>query len=74
MKILTKKEYQRLKDIERKYEYITGQIFTIYIGGRSRRYRLMQLPKEELVKMIFDLGNELNKIHKKLLKGDDKNA
>lgn len=70
MKILTKKEYQKLKDIEKKYEYITGQIFTIYISGRSRKYRLMQLPKEELVKMIFDLGNELNKIHKKNLNGD----
>lgn len=61
MKILSKKEYKRLKDIENKYYHLTGQMFTIYIGGRSRRARLMLMSKEELVRIIFNMNSELRK-------------
>lgn len=62
LKIISKKEYQELKDIREKYEYLTGQMFTYCVGGRSRTARLMQLKKEELVHIIFDLVNEYNKL------------
>lgn len=65
MKILSSKRYKELLDIEEKYKYFKGEMFTIYIGGRSRRARLLQLPKEELVKMIFDLNNNKKKLESK---------
>lgn len=71
MKILSNKRYKELLDIEEKYKYLNGEMFTIYIGGRSRRARLLQLSKEELVKMIFDLNNDRLQLKKCLeSKGD----
>lgn len=55
MKILSKKEYNRLKDIESKYNHFTGKEFTIYVGGRTLKARLMQLSKEELIHIILGL-------------------
>lgn len=68
LKIITKKEYNELKKIQQKYGYFTGQYFTIYVSGRSRRQCLMQLPKEELVRIIYVLSNDNKKIFKKLEK------
>lgn len=66
LKIITKKEYNELKEIQSKYNHFTGQEFTIYVGGRSKHYRLMQLPKEELVRIIYVLSNENKKLCKKI--------
>ena len=66
MKILSNKRYKELLDVEEKYKYLKGELFTIYIGGRSRRVRLLQLPKEELVKIIFDLNNDRLQLKKNL--------
>ena len=66
MKILSTKRYEELLDIEEKYKYLKGETFTIYIGGRSKRVRLLQLTKEELVKIIFDLHNDKLQLKKHL--------
>ncbi len=66
MKILSTKRYKKLLDVEEKYKYLKGEMFTIHIGGRSRRVRLLQLPKEELVKIIFDLHNDRLQLKKHL--------
>lgn len=66
MKILSNKRYKELLDVEEKYKYLKGELFTIYIGGRSKRARLLQLPKEELVKIIFDLHNDRLQLKKHL--------
>lgn len=66
MKILSNKRYKELLDIEEKYEYLNGKMFTFAVGGRSRRARLLQLPKEELVRIIFDLLNDITKQKKSL--------
>ena len=58
MKIIKTKRYKELIDIEEKYKYLNGKMFTLAVGGRSRRVRLLQLSKEELVKIIFDLHND----------------
>lgn len=58
MKILSKKEYNRLKDIESKYNHFTGKEFTIFVGGRTLRSRLMQLSKEELIRIILELKSK----------------
>lgn len=73
LKIITKKEYNKLKKTQQKYDYLTGQYFTIYTGGRSKHQCLMQLSKEELVRIIFVLSNENKKLWKKLEKrqGDE---
>ena len=55
MKVLSNKRYKELLEIEEKYKYLNGEMFTFAVGGRSRRARLLQLNKEELVKIIFDL-------------------
>lgn len=71
MKILSKREYNRLKDIETKYDYFTGQKFTIYVGGRTLKARLMQLSKEELIRIILDIKGSygtLLKEYKKVTK------
>ena len=68
LKIIKKKEYQRLIDIENKYRLLTGQTFTICTGGRSRRSALLQMDKEELVRIIFDLNNMCIKQAKELIK------
>lgn len=71
MKIISKKEYQRLKDIERKYEELSGETFTICNGGRSRRASLLRMNKEELVRIIFDLNNYVIQLQKKLKVSDN---
>lgn len=70
MKIISSKEYKKLKTYEDKYNLLIGQTFTIYNGGRSRRKSLLMLDKEELVRIIFDYNNELIKLSKKLEKSD----
>ena len=70
MKIISSKEYKKLKTYEDKYNLLIGQTFTIYNGGRSRRKSLLMLDKEELVRIIFDYNNELIKLSKKLKKSD----
>ena len=70
MKIISSKEYKKLKTYEDKYNLLIGQTFTIYSGGRSRRKSLLMLDKEELVRIIFDYNNELIKLSKKLEKSD----
>lgn len=37
MKIISSKEYKKLKEYEKKYDLIVGQTFTLFTGGRSRR-------------------------------------
>ena len=66
IKIISKKEYNNLKEIKTKYDYLTGQCITFAVGGRSRRARLLQLPKEELVRIIFDLLAEQELLIKKV--------
>ena len=70
MKIISSKEYKRLKDYEDKYNLLVGQTFTIFNGGRSRRKALLMLDKEELVRIIYDYNNTLIKAYKKLEKSD----
>ena len=60
MKLILNKRYEELVDIEEKYKYLNGKMFTIAIGGRSRSARLLQLQKEELVRIIFDLVNDID--------------
>lgn len=66
MKIIKTKRYKELIDIEQKYKYLNGKMFTLAVGGRSRRVRLLQLEKEELVKIIFDLHNDKLQLKKHL--------
>lgn len=70
MKIINTKEYQRLKDIENKYRELIGETFTLYPGSRSRRGALLQMNKEELVRIIFDISNSAIQLQRKL-KGSD---
>ena len=72
MKIISTKEYQRLKDIEDKYNHLIGQTFTICNGGRSRRASLLQMNKEELVRIIFDINNFATQLQRKLKDSDVK--
>ena len=67
LKIISKKEYQRLKDKERKYDELSGQYFTLYTGARSKRGALLQMKKEELVRIIFDLNNMCIRQSKELI-------
>ena len=60
MKIISSKEYKRLKDIEKKYDFIVGNTVTLYIGKNLQHYRmkkLMKLEKEELIRIITDINN-----------------
>ena len=68
LKIISKTEYNKLKEIERKYKELSGQCFTLYTGSRSRRGAFLQMNKEELVRIIFDLNNECIKQSKELIK------
>lgn len=70
MKIMSNKEYQKLKDMERKYDELSGQTFTYCLGARSRRGALLQLSKEELVRRIFDLNNVCIQLQRKLKDSD----
>lgn len=68
IKVIKKEEYERLLDIENKYRELLGETFTICNGGRSKRAILLQMNKEELVRIIFDLNNTCIKQSKELLK------
>lgn len=66
LKIIKKKEYERLIDIENKYRELLGERITICTGARSRRSALLQMNKEELVRIIFDLNNMCIKLSKEM--------
>lgn len=68
LKIISKKEYNELKEMERKYNELSGQWFTYCTGSRSRRSAFLQMNKEELVRIIFDLNNICIKQSKELIK------
>lgn len=68
MKVISSKEYKKLKEYEDKYNLLIGQTFTIFNGGRSKRKTLLMLDKEELVRIIFAYNSELIKLSKKLEK------
>lgn len=65
MKIISSKEYKRLKEVERKYDLIVGNSMTLVIGGRTKMARLMNLEKEELVRIIIDLNNVAYQLKRK---------
>lgn len=67
LKIIKKKAYDELKEIERKYQELSGQYFTLYTGCRSRRGAFLQMSKEELVRIIFDLNNVCIRQSKELI-------
>lgn len=71
LKIISNKEYQRLKDIEDKYNLLEGKSWVYTIGGRSLRARLLRLPKEELVRIIYLQNNDIKKANKLLNKIED---
>lgn len=56
LKIITKKEYEELINTKNRYREIIGEVFTIYTGARSKRGAFLQMSKEELVRIIFDLN------------------
>ena len=64
MKILSNKRYKELVDNEHLYNLLTGKEFTIYIGGRSLRQKLLQMEKEELVYIIYKLNSENRRLSK----------
>lgn len=68
LKIISKKEYQDLLEYKDKYDEITGQKFTICVGGRTIHSRLMNLSKEELVRLILEMREDIRRINKKLKK------
>lgn len=65
IKIIDKKRYEELIDIEDKYNHLIGQTFTIFTGERSRYKGLLSLSKEELVRMFFEACDYINKEKKK---------
>jgi len=71
MKLITKKRYKELLDYKEKYKFLAGEKFTIYRSGRSKRSVLLQLSKEELVRMIFELSNYAIQLQKKLKECND---
>ena len=68
MKILSSKEYKRLKDIEEKYRWLTGQTITLCTGARSRYSTLLSMEKEEIVRRYFDLNKYAIELQKKIIK------
>lgn len=68
LKIISSKEYQRLKDIEDKYNLLEGKSWVYSIGGRSQRAKLLRLPKEQLVRIIYLQNNDIKKANKLLNK------
>ena len=67
LKIIKKKEYEKLVDIENRYRELIGERVTLYTGSRSRRGALLQMSKEELVRIIFDLNNMCIRQSKELI-------
>lgn len=72
VKILSKKRYEELIDIEDKYNHLIGQTFTIFTGERSRYKGLLSLSKEELVRIIFETNDYIKKEQKKQRKKEKK--
>lgn len=68
LKIISKKEYEKLKEYKKKYEDITGQRWYIITGGRSLYSRFMQLSKESLIFLVMEMREDIRKINKKLKK------
>ena len=68
MKILSSKEYKRLKEIEEKYRWLTGQTITLYTGARSRYGALLGMEKEEIVHRYFELNKYAIELQKKIIK------
>ena len=68
MKILSSKEYKRLKEIEEKYRWLTGQTITLCTGARSRYSALLSMEKEEIVRRYFDLNKYAIELQKKVIK------
>lgn len=66
MKIISNKRYKKLIDTEHQYNLLIGKTFTIYIGGRSFRHKLLQMEKEELVYLIYKVNNENKRLSKKI--------
>ena len=67
-KIISKKEYQRLINIEDKYNLLEGKSWVYICGGGSQRAKLLKLPKEELVRIIYLQNNDIKKANKLLNK------
>lgn len=67
LKIIKKKEYEKLVDIENRYRELIGERITLCTGSRSRRGALLQMSKEELVRIIFDLNNMCIRQSKELI-------
>lgn len=63
-----KKKYEELLEIKSKYNHFTGQEFTIYVGGRTLNARLMQLSKEELIRIILDIKSSYGTLLKEYKK------
>ena len=66
MKILSTKRYKELLDIEDKYNLLEGKSWVYSIGGRSKRAKLLRLPKEQLVRIIYLQNNDIKKASKLL--------
>ena len=73
MKILTNKKYNELIEYKDKYQRLSGELFTIYTGCRSRRATLLSMSKEEIVKHYFDLNKAYIELYKKYLEGNNEN-
>lgn len=61
MKILSTKRYKELLDIEDKYNLLEGKSW-VY----SKRAKLLRLPKEQLVRIIYLQNNDIKKASKLL--------
>lgn len=68
LKIITKKEYEELINTKNRYRKIIGECFTLCTGARSRRGAFLQMSKEELVRIIFDLNKICVEQSKELIK------
>lgn len=68
LKIITKKEYEKLINTKNRYREIIGECFTLYTGARSKKGAFLQMSKEELVRIIFDLNKVCIEQSKELIK------
>lgn len=66
MKILSTKRYKELLDIEDRYNLLEGKSWVYSLCGRSQRARLLRLPKEQLVRIIYLQNNDIKKASKLL--------
>ena len=68
IKIISKKNYKKLKEKEKKYDELIGQTITFWTGERSRYKALLSLSKEELVHRLLDINNVASRLQKELLR------